>query len=178
MVVGDVTDGKLHHPDGGISFSRRLTHLRRRKRQWSDGYLHHLSRFDTLQITRDFATLNSGIRLDNYHAEYDSATACSGGGTGAITCPAGVAKVTGSSRRHRQVGQSGELEAGALLSPDGKRQSLPTHAFPAAAGRQQPPLRSLAAVTVPAADFKRKKPTPARLDLNGRFWINACYLPP
>lgn len=33
--------------------------------------------FDTLQITRDFE-LNGGIRLDNYHTEYDSATACGG----------------------------------------------------------------------------------------------------
>lgn len=48
--------------------------------------------FDTLQITRDFE-LNGGIRLDNYHTEYDSATACGGGGRGAITCPAGMAKV-------------------------------------------------------------------------------------
>nr|MBA2814651.1 TonB-dependent receptor Fiu [Candidatus Pantoea persica] len=31
--------------------------------------------FDTLQITRDFE-LNGGIRLHNYHTEYDSATAC------------------------------------------------------------------------------------------------------
>lgn len=48
--------------------------------------------FDTLQITRDFE-LNGGIRLDNYHTEYDSATACGGSGRGAITCPTGVAKV-------------------------------------------------------------------------------------
>ena len=47
--------------------------------------------FDTLQITRDFE-LNGGIRLDNYHTEYDSATACGGSGRGAITCPTGVAK--------------------------------------------------------------------------------------
>ncbi|STL42623.1 catecholate siderophore TonB-dependent receptor [Escherichia coli] len=41
------------------------------------------------------------------------------------------------------------------------------------------PLRSLAAVTVPTAPIlNRKKPTPARLAPNGRFWINACYSPP
>lgn len=41
------------------------------------------------------------------------------------------------------------------------------------------PLRSLAAVTVPTAPIlNRKKPTPARLAPNGRFWINVCCSPP
>ncbi|MEB5836073.1 catecholate siderophore receptor Fiu [Pantoea dispersa] len=47
--------------------------------------------FDTLAITPDFE-LNGGIRLDNYHTEYDSATACGGTGRGALACPAGVAR--------------------------------------------------------------------------------------
>ena len=49
--------------------------------------------FDTLAITSDFE-LNGGIRLDNYHTEYDSATACGGTGRGALACPAGVARST------------------------------------------------------------------------------------
>lgn len=49
--------------------------------------------FDTLAITPDFE-LNGGIRLDNYHTEYDSATACGGTGRGALACPAGVARNT------------------------------------------------------------------------------------
>ena len=49
--------------------------------------------FDTLQITSDFE-LNGGIRLDSYHTEYDSSTACGGTGRGAITCPAGDLKGT------------------------------------------------------------------------------------
>ncbi|NIF20305.1 catecholate siderophore receptor Fiu [Candidatus Pantoea multigeneris] len=46
--------------------------------------------FDTLQLTQDFE-LNGGIRLDSYHTEYDSATACGGTGRGALACPTGVA---------------------------------------------------------------------------------------
>ncbi|UYP74868.1 catecholate siderophore receptor Fiu [Pantoea dispersa] len=49
--------------------------------------------FDTLAIIPDFE-LNGGIRLDNYHTEYDSATACGGTGRGALACPAGVARNT------------------------------------------------------------------------------------
>jgi TonB-dependent siderophore receptor len=49
--------------------------------------------FDTLAITSDFE-LNGGIRLDNYHTEYDSATACGGTGRGALACPPGVARNT------------------------------------------------------------------------------------
>ncbi|WP_455851476.1 catecholate siderophore receptor Fiu [Pantoea endophytica] len=49
--------------------------------------------FDTLAITKSFE-LNGGIRLDNYHTEYDSATACGGTGRGALTCPAGVPRNT------------------------------------------------------------------------------------
>lgn len=70
--------------------------------------------FDTLQITRDFE-LNGGIRLDNYHTEYDSATACGGSGRGAITCPTGVAK--GSPVTTVDTAKSGNLmnwKAGAL----------------------------------------------------------------
>lgn len=49
--------------------------------------------FDTLAITKSFE-LNGGIRLDNYHTEYDSATACGGTGRSALTCPAGVPRNT------------------------------------------------------------------------------------
>ncbi|MEL7695378.1 MULTISPECIES: catecholate siderophore receptor Fiu [Pantoea] len=49
--------------------------------------------FDTLQITQD-VELNGGIRLDNYHTEYDSKTACGGSGRGALACPAGNAPGT------------------------------------------------------------------------------------
>ncbi|MBJ3813868.1 catecholate siderophore receptor Fiu [Shimwellia pseudoproteus] len=47
--------------------------------------------FDTLQITRDIE-LNGGIRLDNYHTDYDSSSQCGGTGRGAVVCPPGVAK--------------------------------------------------------------------------------------
>ncbi|ALV91867.1 MULTISPECIES: catecholate siderophore receptor Fiu [Pantoea] len=49
--------------------------------------------FDTLAITKSFE-LNGGIRLDSYHTEYDSATACGGTGRGALACPAGTAPGT------------------------------------------------------------------------------------
>jgi len=49
--------------------------------------------FDTLAIG-DRLELNGGIRLDNYHTEYDSATACGGSGRGALACPAGLPRNT------------------------------------------------------------------------------------
>ena len=49
--------------------------------------------FDTLSITKNFE-LNGGIRLDSYHTEYDSATACGGTGRGALACPTGIAPGT------------------------------------------------------------------------------------
>ena len=70
--------------------------------------------FDTLQITHDFE-LNGGIRLDNYHTEYDSSTACGGSGRGALTCPTGTPK--GSPIKTVDTAKSGNLvnwKAGAL----------------------------------------------------------------
>lgn len=70
--------------------------------------------FDTLQITPDFE-LNGGIRLDNYHTDYDSATACGGTGRGALTCPTGTPK--GSPIKTIDTAKSGNLvnwKAGAL----------------------------------------------------------------
>ncbi|WP_337022377.1 MULTISPECIES: catecholate siderophore receptor Fiu [unclassified Pantoea] len=49
--------------------------------------------FDTLAITKNFE-LNGGIRLDSYHTDYDSATACGGSGRGALACPTGIARGT------------------------------------------------------------------------------------
>ncbi|WAT00757.1 catecholate siderophore receptor Fiu [Rouxiella chamberiensis] len=49
--------------------------------------------FDTLQLTKSFE-VNGGVRLDNYHTSYDSATACGATGRGALACPAGVPKNT------------------------------------------------------------------------------------
>lgn len=49
--------------------------------------------FDTLAITKNFE-LNGGIRLDSYHTDYDSATACGGNGRGALACPTGIAPGT------------------------------------------------------------------------------------
>nr|WP_310618354.1 catecholate siderophore receptor Fiu [Pantoea cypripedii] len=70
--------------------------------------------FDTLAITKNFE-LNGGIRLDNYHTDYDSATACGGTGRGALACPAGVA--TGTPITTVDTAKSGNLvnwKAGAL----------------------------------------------------------------
>ncbi|ADU69732.1 catecholate siderophore receptor Fiu [Pantoea sp. At-9b] len=70
--------------------------------------------FDTLAITQNFE-LNGGIRLDNYHTDYDSATACGGTGRGALACPAGVA--TGTPVTTVDTAKSGNLvnwKAGAL----------------------------------------------------------------
>lgn len=70
--------------------------------------------FDTLALTKRFE-VNGGIRLDNYHTEYDSATACGGSGRGAVACPAGVAK--GSPVTTVDTAKSGNLvnwKAGAL----------------------------------------------------------------
>ncbi|MBK0124770.1 catecholate siderophore receptor Fiu [Pantoea sp. S61] len=49
--------------------------------------------FDTLAMTKNFE-LNGGIRLDSYHTDYDSATACGGSGRGALACPTGIARGT------------------------------------------------------------------------------------
>lgn len=136
--------------------------------------------FDTLQITRDFE-LNGGIRLDNYHTEYDSATACGGSGRGAITCPTGVAK--GSPVTTVDTAKSGNLvnwKAGALyhLTENG-------NVYINYAVSQQPPggnnfalAQSGSGNSANRTDFKPQKPTPARLAPNGRFWINACCSPP
>ncbi|MGC6743997.1 TonB-dependent receptor domain-containing protein [Escherichia coli] len=65
--------------------------------------------------------LNGGIRLDNYHTEYDSATACGGSGRGAITRPTGVAK--GSPVTTVDTAKSGNLmnwKAGGAVSPGRK----------------------------------------------------------
>ena len=70
--------------------------------------------FDTLAITKNFE-LNGGIRLDNYHTDYDSATDCGGTGRGALACPAGVA--TGTPVTTVDTAKSGNLvnwKAGAL----------------------------------------------------------------
>lgn len=70
--------------------------------------------FDTLALTDSFE-VNGGIRLDNYHTEYDSATACGGTGRGAVACPAGAPK--GSPITTVDTAKSGNLvnwKAGAL----------------------------------------------------------------
>lgn len=70
--------------------------------------------FDTLAITHDFE-LNGGIRLDNYHTDYDSATSCGGSGRGALACPTGTA--TGTPITTIDTAKSGNLvnwKAGAL----------------------------------------------------------------
>lgn len=47
--------------------------------------------FDTLSLTDRFE-VNGGVRLDNYHTEYDSATVCGGTGRRSVACPPGTSK--------------------------------------------------------------------------------------
>ncbi|PWW08161.1 catecholate siderophore receptor Fiu [Mangrovibacter plantisponsor] len=70
--------------------------------------------FDTLELTDSFQ-VNGGIRLDNYHTDYDSATACGGTGRRAVACPAGAP--TGTPVTTVDTAKSGNLvnwKAGAL----------------------------------------------------------------
>ncbi len=70
--------------------------------------------FDTLTLTERIE-INGGLRLDNYHTKYDSATACGGSGRGAIACPPGQS--TGSPVTTVDTAKSGNLvnwKAGAL----------------------------------------------------------------
>ena len=62
--------------------------------------------FDTLTLTERIE-INGGLRLDNYHTKYDSATACGGSGRGAIACPPGQS--TGSPVTTVDTAKSGNL---------------------------------------------------------------------
>ncbi|MFO6485068.1 TonB-dependent receptor domain-containing protein [Escherichia coli] len=142
----------IYHPDSSIH-PWRPDAQRRNANGQTDTFA--IYAFDTLQITRDFE-LNGGIRLDNYHTEYDSATAC---GRGAITCPAGVAK--GSPVTTVDTAKSGNLvnwKAGALYHLTEKPNVILTMPFPSSLrAATTSPLRSLAAVTVPTAPILNRK---------------------
>jgi len=108
----------IYHPDSDLSISG-LTRSGANANGSTDTL--GIYAFDTLTLTPKFE-LNGGVRLDNYHTTYDSATACGGTGRGAISCPAGVA--TGTPVTTVDTAKSGTLfnwKAGALyrLTPQG-----------------------------------------------------------
>ncbi|EAY4772445.1 catecholate siderophore receptor Fiu [Salmonella enterica] len=70
--------------------------------------------FETLTLT-DKIEVNGGIRLDNYHTQYNSATACGGSGRRAVNCPKGT--ISGTPVTTTDTAKSGNLinwKAGAL----------------------------------------------------------------
>ncbi len=101
----------IYHPDSSISIGGL-------SRNGADAHgttdTFGLYAFDTLQLTDKFE-INGGARLDSYHTEYDSATACGGTGRGAVACSTGIAK--GTPVKTVDTSKSGNLfnwKAGAL----------------------------------------------------------------
>ncbi|UMX54073.1 TonB-dependent receptor [Escherichia coli] len=122
-----------------------------------------------MQITeRDFE-LNGRIRLDNYHTEYDSATACGGSGRGAITCPPGLVSGKGSPVTTVDTARSGNLvnwKAGALyhLTENGNVCLRYAVSQQPQAGKQLRPCRqSGSSNSANRTDFKPQKPTSSEI---------------
>lgn len=80
----------IYHPDSDISVGGL-------SRSGANGHgstdTFGLYAFDTLQLT-DKLEVNGGVRLDSYHTDYKSATACGGTGRNAVACSTGMAKGT------------------------------------------------------------------------------------
>ncbi len=135
--------------------------------------------FDTLTLTERIE-INGGLRLDNYHTKYDSATACGGGGRGAIACPPGQS--TGSPVTTVDTAQSGNLvnwKAGALyrLTEQGNVLRQLRH-LTAAAGRQRaspwPP--AAAGNSANRTDFKPQKAKSSELGTKWQIFDNRLLL--
>ncbi|KEA52115.1 catecholate siderophore receptor Fiu [Mangrovibacter sp. MFB070] len=137
--------------------------------------------FDTLELTDSFQ-VNGGIRLDNYHTDYDSATACGGTGRRAVACPAGAA--TGTPVTTVDTAKSGNLvnwKAGALYRLTSQGNLYANYAI-----SQQPPGGSTFALAAGGSgnsanrtDFKPQKAKSSEIGtkweiLDKRLLLNAA----
>jgi catecholate siderophore receptor len=118
--------------------------------------------FDTLTLTERIE-VNGGLRLDNYHTKYDSATACGGSGRGAIACPPGQS--TGSPVTTVDTAKSGNLvnwKAGALYRLTEQGNVYVNYAIsqqpPGAAASPWPPAVAATAPTGPTLSRRRRNP--------------------
>ncbi len=137
--------------------------------------------FDTLELTDSFQ-VNGGIRLDNYHTDYDSATACGGTGRRAVACPAGAP--TGTPVTTVDTAKSGNLvnwKAGALYRLTSQGNLYANYAI-----SQQPPGGSTFALAAGGSgnsanrtDFKPQKAKSSEIGtkweiLDKRLLLNAA----
>lgn len=132
--------------------------------------------FDTLALTERIE-VNGGLRLDNYHTKYDSATACGGSGRGAIACPPGQS--TGSPVTTVDTAKSGNLvnwKAGALYHLTEQGNVYVNYAIsqqpPGAAASPWPPAAATTALTAPT--LSRRRQNPASWAPSGKSSTNVC----
>lgn len=134
--------------------------------------------FDTLTLTERIE-VNGGLRLDNYHTKYDSATACGGSGRGAIACPPGQS--TGSPVTTVDTAKSGNLvnwKAGALYRLTEQGNVYVNYAI-----SQQPPGGSSFALAASGSgnsanrtDFKPQKAKSSELGTKWQIFDNRLLL--
>ena len=134
--------------------------------------------FDTLTLT-ERSEINGGLRLDNYHTKYDSATACGGSGRGAIACPPGQS--TGSPVTTVDTAKSGNLvnwKAGALYRLTEQGNVYVNYAI-----SQQPPGGSSFALAASGSgnsanrtDFKPQKAKSSELGTKWQIFDNRLLL--
>lgn len=134
--------------------------------------------FDTLTLTERIE-INGGLRLDNYHTKYDSATACGGSGRGAIACPPGQS--TGSPVTTVDTAKSGNLvnwKAGALYRLTEQGNVYVNYAI-----SQQPPGGSSFATAASGSDnsanrtdFKPQKAKSSELGTKWQIFDNRLLL--
>lgn len=137
--------------------------------------------FDTLELT-DSIQVNGGVRLDNYHTDYNSATACGGTGRRAVACPAGAS--TGTPVTTVDTAKSGNLvnwKAGALYRLTSQGNIYVNYAI-----SQQPPGGSTFALAAGGSgssanrtDFKPQKAKSSEIGtkweiLDKRLLLNAA----
>lgn len=137
--------------------------------------------FDTLELTDSFQ-VNGGIRLDNYHTDYDSATVCGGTGRRAVACPTGAP--TGTPVTTVDTAKSGNLvnwKAGALYRLTSQGNLYANYAI-----SQQPPGGSTFALAAGGSgnsanrtDFKPQKAKSSEIGtkweiLDKRLLLNAA----
>ncbi len=133
--------------------------------------------FDTLTLTERIE-INGGLRLDNYHTKYDSATACGGSGRGAI---AATGQWTGSPVTTVDTAKSGNLvnwKAGGLYRLTEQGNVYVNYAI-----SQQPPGGSSFALAASGSgnsanrtDFKPQKAKCSELGTKWQIFDNRLLL--
>ncbi len=137
------------------------------------------NRILTNQTNITSTEINGGLRLDNYHTKYDSATACGGSGRGAIACPPGQS--TGSPVTTVDTAKSGNLvnwKAGALYRLTEQGNVYVNYAI-----SQQPPGGSSFALAASGSgnsanrtDFKPQKAKSSELGTKWQIFDNRLLL--